>query len=822
MNRTETLEALTQLLHTGDEADRCYVTQALGKLTEPLERDDIVHQLLPFLKDRDIDVCVDTATTLGKLGGEGVTDALIESLEKDPDGEVKRAVAEALGELGDSQAIPGLIRVMEERDEGIEIIEDGWDLWWDVQLAAVKSLGKLKAANAVPNLLQLLDSEEGEDIEADILRALAEIDSKESIDALEQALKSSQSPRRQRRIVTALSNAQSADSTRILGRALQFPHPQVRAHTIQALESQNAKRYLPAIMLLIKDPNDEVRNAATHATMVLGDMKQPTQESIDLFIRLLEDESALVRAASLNTLANFDHSILSEKFIPNTDAVERVITLIGEHDIEASIAATRLLSKLNITDGELQLVNLLQDRKREVATRRQAALSLALMEKVGPAAVNALSESLRDEEKVVRLAALAALADCENSYQPPEADQNEMAPMRPLEIILAALRCEMKLVDTEVAGEHTDIGDDAAATDNVQHVQFTATSEHAEASNTDTKVPLPDFPESPGLNEEQHESLSTLDSIAMDNVEATLIGEVEDVSETPELDEETSEYLDIVDKNREDDQRRERRFKKADIYTDVRRMAATMLGRGDSERAIEALIETLQDDDQEIRRLAADALTEIATHHPGLPALLQAQGALISMANFGDQELRMAALRTLGQLENRAALPILLDGLTDDDTVVRMESIRALVAVTTSSIDTNQAGHMVTHEVSNEEVLTQLATALEDPQPSVRKYAADGITTLLQQGTVDLKHHNEMIQKILDAGFAGAGEQARHMGQALRILDSDTSSSYLLPLLTDFQSSAERRFVIEMLEEIHQPGNVIQSPEQRLLSRQAA
>lgn len=125
---------------------------------------------------------------------------------------------------------------------------------------------------------------------------------------------------------------------------------------------------------------------------------------------------------------------------------------------------------------------------------------------------------------------------------------------------------------------------------------------------------------------------------------------------------------------------------------------------------------------------------------------------------------------------------------------------------------------MVTRATSDGEVLKEIGKALQDEQPSVRKYAADAATTLLRQCQIDAELPPVIIQKILDAGFAGAGEQARHMGQALRLLDSETSSRHLLPLLESMQSSAERRFVIEMLEEIHQPNENLQSPEQRLLA----
>jgi HEAT repeat protein len=215
-------------------------------------------------------------------------------------------------------------------------------------------------------------------------------------------------------------------------------------------------------------------------------------------------------------------------------------------------------------------------------------------------------------------------------------------------------------------------------------------------------------------------------------------------------------------------------------------------------------------------------LTEAASNNPANPALLQAQGTLISQTIFGDPDIRMACIRALGQMENRAALPALRDTLEDEDTIVRMESIRALASVATSTLDADSEGHMVTHSITNNEILEEISQALTDPQPSVRKYAADAVTTLLQHGSTDPEKRPAMIQKILDAGFAGAGEQARHMGQALRLLDSEVSSEHLIPLLESMESSAERRFVIEMLEEIYQPNENLQAPEQRLLSRHAA
>lgn len=843
MSLNQTIDALTHLLRNGDEADRCYTTQALGKLTNQKAAADVSKILIPYLRDRDIDVCVDVSATLGTLGGDGVAEAMIESLQKDPDGEIKRAIADALGELGDQSAIPELMRVMQERDEGIEIIEDGWDLWWDVQLAAVKSLGKLKANEATTALVELLDSDEGEDIEANILHTLAEISSEESIAALEELIQKG-SARRQRRIATALGHSESREAVRILGRTLQSPHAEVRAHALQAMEEQDAKRYLPAVMMLLKDPSDEVRSAAIHAANALGEMKHPTQETIDLFSDLLNDESTLVRATSLNTLAKLSHEVLQEKISEET--TQRVVELIGDAYIETSTAATRLFSKLSNPDAEKRLIELLQDDNNETAIRRQAALSLALMDQNGSATVAALTTALNDHEKPVRLAALTAMMDCEAHYQAGPEAENEEAPLpRPVEQVIAALHGEIDLVEpkepkkedqeqpvTSNKGSnvvefkkpeeqeiHFNLGLDQDQEPQDEGNAIEVAEDEAEETATDAP-PLPNFPESPTMEGESRESISTLDSIAMDNVEATLFSDQAEEEASLELDEEAQEYLGILEQNEEVQIRRERRFNKTDIHTDVRRMAATILGGIESEEAIAELNHALNDEDHELRRLAAEALARTAANNPANPSLLQTHGTLISQVHLGDPDIRMVAIRALGAMENRAALAPLIEHLQDEDTVVRMETIRALTTIAISDLDADEAGHMVTQEISNKELLQAIGEQLNDEQPSVRKYAADAVTTLLQYEAADEEDTTSMIQKILDAGFAGAGEQARHMGRALRRLDPETSSGHLLPLLESMQSSAERRFVIEMLEEIHQPTPSQQNPHEILLNRQ--
>ena len=91
-----------------------------------------------------------------------------------------------------------------------------------------------------------------------------------------------------------------------------------------------------------------------------------------------------------------------------------------------------------------------------------------------------------------------------------------------------------------------------------------------------------------------------------------------------------------------------------------------------------------------------------------------------------------------------------------------------------------------------------------DTNVGVRKAAALSLAKLGQR----LRQHeirNDIIQQLIDAAFVGEGEQARDMGLALRAIDQTLAGDVLLQRLNTLASSQERRFALEMLEEIFRP-----------------
>jgi HEAT repeat protein len=93
---------------------------------------------------------------LGKLGDPQAVPALIQALG-DSDSAVRAAAAEALGAIGDPQAVPALIQALGDSD-------------CDVRRAAAEALGKLGDPQAVPPLSVWAHA--GEDAARDALQTL--------------------------------------------------------------------------------------------------------------------------------------------------------------------------------------------------------------------------------------------------------------------------------------------------------------------------------------------------------------------------------------------------------------------------------------------------------------------------------------------------------------------------------------------------------------------------------------------------------------------------------------------------------------------------
>ncbi len=800
-DKQDVVQALRRLLDKGDELDRCCACRSLGVLGGR----DAVQELVEHLRDDDIDVCIDAAESLGRLGDPAAVTPLIESLHNDPDGEIRVSVVEALGRLGGEQAIAALLSLLTSVPEDTDWDDDdAWDSNWDVQRKAVQALGYLRAAEAVAPLTALLDEEDAPVDETDILLALARIgDAGEEV--VIQRLQNG-TTRERRRAAHALGQPCTPTGARALGRALQDPAPEVRAVAAEALANNGQGRYLGALLLLLRDPADEVRETALK---MAGKLSSQIHAELDVqqLLPLLGDPSARVRTAALHALQGH----LPDPLDHETQA--RLTGLLSDAEPMVATAAIPHASRLESPDVDTVLLALLADEQRDPAVRQQAALALGKRPQTSEEVLTALDDAINDHESMVRWSALQALMAChkKQSATPPAAaalttekrTDAEDEPVAPLSRILAALHGEAGMAMT--ASADTTSGDDPPpASADAAPIDTPDAHEETDASNRTGAAPA-----------------STLDAIMLANMEYGQLDEKEKTITTdilPELPADDAEafqdFYDILARQRHN-KKKFYRGRNIDIEADIRLLSARVLGECSQPEVVEILKKTMLEDNPELQQEAVDALARLAPDTPGLTETL---GPLNSLLYMGSAELRVASARALGALGDLACLPNLQESLQDENPLLRSQSVMAMAQIlerhTGKFLWEQHAGTPATIPVASaraqeeagtiEQALHAMSEHLADNDVGVSKAAALSLAKLnrLLPGG---KTRNDVIGRLINAGFVGEGRQAREMGQALRALDPDAASDTLIQHLDTLPSSLERRFVLEMLEEVFRP-----------------
>lgn len=131
-------EGLIHALKDEDPEIRSAAASILGEM-----REAAVTPLMDALNDSDRFVRLVAARNLGRIGNNRAIEALIGSMHREPDTEVRATVAEALGYMGSRQAIEPLALALQDRDE-------------EVKIAAARSLGYLEDPGALEPLILAL------------------------------------------------------------------------------------------------------------------------------------------------------------------------------------------------------------------------------------------------------------------------------------------------------------------------------------------------------------------------------------------------------------------------------------------------------------------------------------------------------------------------------------------------------------------------------------------------------------------------------------------------------------------------------------------
>ncbi len=813
--RNETLDVLCQMLQTGDEADRCYSARALGNLrdTAPVEL------LIERLRDEDLDVAIDAAEALGKIGSTDALPALIESLENDNSGELCAVIAESLGKIGSSESVDALLKILLERPPELEW-DDDWDTWWDVQMEAVKALGTAKAEIAIDSLANFIDDDEQQDIESEILNALVNISDNGVARVIERLQNIESRPQHRRRAARALAKSTTSAAAAALGRVLMDKAPEVRAEAALSLAAQNAEKYLSALVLMLRDPSGEVREATIKAVIQLAEGGANSDDLQQALYPMLTDPSSQVRATLFTTLLPVVlNNPLSDK---NFDEVVRGIS---DSAAETTSAACTLLGANGNPAAVAPLLELLDDPSGHPMARREAALSVGKLGQIDTDVIETLSRAVGDKQQPVRLAALTALMALETSGNSITEDE-ENPVRRPLAIVIDAVNGKIAVVDESAPAAEEAVTEDESdtpeettspATDQIQGqaVEFDtdAMKRIAEPpiSSEILEEPVPEhiaegiaLPETPARIVQEGEvkpAISTLDAIAMENVELMLNDSASE--KEPEHDKVTQEYLGIVDDNKEI-MRRMRSMRRINAEQDVRRLGARVLAETEEESAIEALIQALSDEDELVRREAAEAIGAIGLRNRHLPKLTDAVGTLITQLAIGDIEQRVTCARSLSYLGNRTALAPLMEATKAPEFTLRVQATESLARLSVDALEPEGAGHMVVRDVPPLSVARRLMESLDDKEMGVRVAAAKGLAQVLKPLNEET-FTQKAVEKIVSSVSVGTGEEARLIGKALRQFDTNLGNRTLLAQLKEADDSVKRSVLIEMIEELLSP-----------------
>lgn len=203
------------------------------------------------------------AAALRELGASEAVPALLKALE-DENPLVRERSASALGALKASEGVPGLITAL--KDEALF-----------VRGAAARALGALKASEATPSLREVLEDNDKwvRETAAIALRALGQ---EEAVPAL-------------------ISVPRPSEAVPALLTALKNQHGQVRAHAAEKLGDLRASEAVPALIDALRDEEWLVRQSAASA---LGALK--ASEAVPALLNALQDKGGSVRFHAMQAL----------------------------------------------------------------------------------------------------------------------------------------------------------------------------------------------------------------------------------------------------------------------------------------------------------------------------------------------------------------------------------------------------------------------------------------------------------------------------------------------------------------------------------------
>ena len=355
--------------------------------------------LLAALRDAEEDVRRAAAEALGEIGDAAAVPGLLAAL-RDADADVRREAAWALGRIGDAAAVPGLLAALRDADA-------------DVRWAAAAALGRIGDAAAVLGLVAALRDAD-ERVREAAAWALRKIGDAAVVPGLLAALRDADADVREA-AAWALGKIGDAAAVPGLLAALRDADADVREAAARALGEIGDAAVVPGLLAALRDADERVREAAAAA---LGQIGAPAVPGL---LAALRDADWNARRAAAEALGQIKDATSVPKLLEVLDGSE-VISRYALAKVRERVSELlyRMIERVAVEDrdhydpektlvqiGALAVPGLLAALgNADWRVRRAAAWVLG---QIGAPAVPGLLAALRDADWRVRQAAAWAL-----------------------------------------------------------------------------------------------------------------------------------------------------------------------------------------------------------------------------------------------------------------------------------------------------------------------------------------------------------------------------------------------------------------------------
>ena len=317
----------------------------------------------------------EAAKSLGRLGNPDVIPYLIEAIGKEDDETVRKCIIQAIGQIGSPEAVPFLFSMLFEvpaewkklvvaslenciKDENTSFFIDklSSDSLQKKKLS-IMYLGKLGNPEAIPSLIRLLN-EPDDDIRKLAFASLKVFNPEDTIPYVTHTIQDADSYYQIRLILLlseiksplaapillemlrspdvsvrssaakALSNCVDNSSISVLEEALEDENPSIRCAAIKELVLLNSEIPLQSLMSFLEDENEHVRSCAVEALGNIGDKSTlPALEKV-----MFADEDDWVRKLAKNSILQIKEEEVTEPANPEDENKETVDIVAHENE----------------------------------------------------------------------------------------------------------------------------------------------------------------------------------------------------------------------------------------------------------------------------------------------------------------------------------------------------------------------------------------------------------------------------------------------------------------------------------------------------------